>query len=191
MSGDDAGIGSLTSAGFSQSEDCCDELVSNLRATVRTRRLAVMPEQLVVFALDDQRYGLPLSAVERIVRVVEVTPLPQAPDIVLGVVNVQGRVIPVINLRRRFGLTERAMALSDQMVVARTARRPVALVVDAVQGVLDYPGQAVVAAQQMLPGLPHLEGVVKLADGLVLIQDLDRFLSLDEETALDCAMESA
>ena len=151
----------------------------------------MMGDQFVVFTLDSQRYGLPLRVVERIVRAVEVTVLPQAPDIVLGVVNVQGRIIPVIDLRRRFGLTGRAMALSDQMVVARTTRRPVALMVDAVHGVLDYPGQAAVAAQEILPGLPHLEGVVKLDDGLVLIQDLEQFLSLDEDQALSRALESA
>jgi chemotaxis signal transduction protein len=59
---------------------------------------------LVVFTLDEQRYALHLDAVKRIVRAVEVTPLPKAPQIVLGVVNVQGKVIPVMNLRSRFSL---------------------------------------------------------------------------------------
>jgi purine-binding chemotaxis protein CheW len=125
------------------------------------------------------------------VRVVEVTPLPQAPDIVLGVVNVQGRVIPVVNPRRRFRLPERDIALSDQLVIAHTTRRPVALVVDAVTGVLEYSGREAVGARDIVPGMEYVEGVVKLADGLVLIHDLDRFLSLDEVTALDRAIESA
>jgi purine-binding chemotaxis protein CheW len=129
--------------------------------------------------------------VERVVRVVEVTPLPQAPDIVLGVVNVQGRVIPVVNPRRRFRLPERDIALTDQLVIAHTTRRPVALVVDAVTGVLEYSGREAVGARDIVPGMEYVEGVVKLADGLVLIHDLDRFLSLDEVTALDRAIESA
>jgi purine-binding chemotaxis protein CheW len=107
--------------------------------------------QIVVFTLGDRRYGLPLSAVERIVRVVDVTSLPKAPDIVLGVVNVQGRVIPVINVLRRFRLPEREIALTDQMVVARVARRPVALVVDSVTGALEYSEHEAVAAQDVLP----------------------------------------
>jgi purine-binding chemotaxis protein CheW len=147
--------------------------------------------RVAVFTLGDQRYALPLSAVERVVRVVEVTPLPQAPDIVLGVVNVQGRVIPVVNPRRRFRLPERDIALSDQLVIAHTTRRPVALVVDAVTGVLEYSGREAVGARDIVPGMEYVEGVVKLADGLVLIHDLDRFLSLDEVTALDRAIESA
>ncbi len=148
-----------------------------------------MSDRLVVFALGDQRYGLPLSAVQRSVRAVAVTALPQAPDIVLGIVNVQGKVIPVINLRRRFRLAEREIALSDQMLIARAARRTVALVVDAVSGVLEYAEQE--AAQESLPELRYVEGVVKTADGLILIHNLDKFLSLEEEAALSLAMERA
>lgn len=150
-----------------------------------------MRSRVVVFTLGDQRYALPLSTVERVVRVVEVTPLPQAPDIVLGVVNVQGRVIPVVNPRPRFRLPERGIALTDQLVIAHTTRRPVALVVDAVTGVLEYSGREAVGARDIVPGVEYVEGVVKLADGLVLIHDLDRFLSLDEVRALDRAIESA
>ena len=147
--------------------------------------------QLVVFTLDDRRYGLALSAVERAVRMVDVTPLPQAPQIVLGVVNVQGRVVPVVNLRRRFRLPERDFALADQLLIARTARRPVALAADAVTGVLEYSAQEAAGAPDIVPGIEYVEGVVKLPDGLVLIHDLDRFLSLEEEAALGRAIEDA
>lgn len=145
----------------------------------------------MVFALDDRRYGLPLSVVERVVRMVDVTPLPQAPEIVLGVVNVQGRVVPVLNLRRRFRLPERDLAFTDQLVIARTARRRVALAVDAATGVLEYATRQAVGARDIVPGIEYVEGVVKLADGLVLIHDLDEFLSLDEETVLDRAIGGA
>lgn len=151
----------------------------------------VTARTLVVFTLGEGRYGLPLSEVERVVRVVGFTSLPSAPAIVMGVVNVQGQVMPVIDVRRRFRLQEREIALTDQIVIAHTARRPVALVVDAVTAVLDYAEQEAVVAQAVLPDLQYVEGLVKLEDGLILIHDLDRFLSLDEETALDRAMEDA
>lgn len=146
------------------------------------------PHQLVVFTLGDQRYGLPLASVERATRNVEITPLPDAPAIVLGVINVHGRLVAVVNLRRRFRLPEREPALSDQIVVARTKLRPVALVADAVIGMLAYSEQQLVAAADILPGIDHLEGVVKLDDGLILIHDLEKFLSLDEARALDATM---
>lgn len=146
--------------------------------------------QCLVFALDGERYGLVLSAVDNVVRAVAITPLPQAPDIVLGVVNVRGRVIPVINMRRRFRLPERGIVLTDQLVIAHTARRPVALVADAVSNILQYPEEDIVEAQSILADAEYIEGVVRLNGSLILIHNLDTFLSLEEETSLDRAIES-
>jgi len=146
---------------------------------------------LVVFILDEQRYALRLSAVDRVAPMVHIAPLPKAPDIVLGIVNVQGRIIPVVNLRRRFRLPEREIALSDRLLVARTTRRPVALAADAVTGVLECPAQDVVAPDAILPGIGHVEGIAKLEGGLILIHNLDKFLSMEEEASLDRAMPAA
>lgn len=147
-------------------------------------------DRLVVFTLDDRRFGLPLSSIERVVRIVEVTPLPKAPGIVLGIVNLRGRVIPVIDVRRRFRLPERAIALTDQLLIACTSRRPVALIADAVIGVLEYSRREAVPAGEVAPALQWIEGVVKLADGLILIHDLDTFLSIEEEANLTQAVEA-
>lgn len=143
----------------------------------------------VVFFLAGQRYALPLAAVDKVVRAVEYTVLPKAPDIVLGIINVQGRVIPLVNIRRRFRLPERDVALTDQMVIAHTSRRQVALLMDGVAGMLENPEQETVPAKDILPDTEYVDGVVKLQDGLVLIHDLDRFLSLEEEDSLDRALE--
>jgi len=147
--------------------------------------------RLVVFELDENRYALALDAVERVVRIVEITPLPKAPDIVLGVVSVHGRIVPVINLRRRFRLPQREIELTDQMVIARTSRRLVALVADAVHGVVECPERDVVGMQHSVPGVEYVEGIAKTPEGLVLIHDLEKFLSLDEEAALQEAMSNA
>lgn len=143
----------------------------------------------VVFSLDAGRYALPLSAVERIVRAVEITRLPSAPPVVLGAIDVQGRVLPVFNLRRRFGLRERDIDPADQFVIARSATRAVVLVVDAVQGVLQSPVSDTISAASIATDLGHIQGVIRLPDGLVLIQDLDLFLSAAESRALDEALE--
>ena len=149
-----------------------------------------MSNQLVVFALDEQRYALHLSAAERIVRVAEVTPLPKAPEIVLGVINVQGQIIPVADIRRRFRLPEREIDLSDQLIIAKTSKRTVALVVDEVTGVIESPEQKLIPAKEILPGTDYVEGVMKLEDGLILIHDLATFLSLEEENTLDLALKT-
>ena len=147
-----------------------------------------MQRSIVVFNLDEQQYALHLSAVERIVQVAEITPVPQAPAIVLGVINVQGRVIPVINIRKRFRLPDREMSLSDHLIIARTAKRAAALVADAVVSVVERWEEELTTTDRILPGLEYVEGVVKLEDGLILIHNLDTFLSLEEEKTLEQAM---
>jgi len=145
-------------------------------------------EQLLVFTLDEQRYALHLSAVERVVRVIEITPLPKVPEIVLGVINMHGRIIPVVDTRKRFRLRECEIGLSDQLIIANTDTRPVALIVDSVTGVTEQSKDRIVQAEKIVPGTEYVEGVLKLDDGMVLIHDLDGFLSLKEEKALERAM---
>jgi purine-binding chemotaxis protein CheW len=146
--------------------------------------------QLVVFELEERRYGLRLTAVERVLHAVDVTPLPQSPNVVWGVIDIEGQIVPVLSLRRRFGLPERAIGVSDHFVIARTARRTVALVVDTVRGVVERSAAEVIESDKILPDLNQIEGVIQLDDGMALIHDLDRFLSLDEERALAQAMTS-
>ncbi len=145
-------------------------------------------DQLVVFTLDEHRYALSLSVVERAVRMVEITPLPKAPEIVLGAINLAGRIVPVLNIRKRFQLNEQQPALGDHLLIARTPGRTVALAVDAVDSVVQRSPDEVVAPPTIVPGLEYLAGVVKLADGMLFIHDLDRFLSLEEEEALATAI---
>jgi len=147
--------------------------------------------QIVLFALDELRYALYLSAVERVVRAVEITPLPEAPEIVLGVVNWQGRIIPVVDIRKRFSLPVREMDLDDRFIIARAAGRLVALAADSVTGIRGLTEQESASAAQAAPFAENLKGVAKVDGDLVLIYDLDRFLSLDEEKKLDAALSGA
>src|SRR5881394_2012600 len=109
--------------------------------------------QLVIFRLDDERYALPLAVVERIVRAAELTPLPKAPTIVLGVIDLEGRVLPVLNVRRRFRLPERQIIPADQFLIARIEWRTVVLVVDEAQAVIERSPTDIVGATQIMPGL--------------------------------------
>ncbi|MEO9061583.1 MAG: chemotaxis protein CheW [Nitrosospira sp.] len=152
---------------------------------------ASMTDQYIVFILDTQRYALHLTVVDRVVRMVHVTPLPHAPDVVLGVVNLEGQVIPVMNVRQRFNLPVREIALTDRLIFAHTARRSVALVADTVTEVAEWSAESLIPAEEILPEVKYLEGVIKFRDGLILIHDLDKFLSLEEEHSLDLALDSA
>ena len=143
---------------------------------------------LVVFSLDDQRYALALASVQRSIRVVAVTPLPETPPIVLGIIDLGGVVIPAIDVRKRFNHPPRDVRLSDHLVIATTGKRTVALLVDETNGVIEASPENFAPAGDILPGLGLVDGAMKLEDGLILIHNLERLLSLEEETAIDCAM---
>ncbi|RUL79086.1 purine-binding chemotaxis protein CheW [Dyella choica] len=148
-------------------------------------------ENYVVFLLDEKRYALYLTAVERVVHAVYVTPLAKAPDCVLGIVSLQGLVVPVFNMRRRFRVPEREIGVADQIIFARTERRVVALWVDTVTGVIECDARDLTHSGNILPNLDYVRGVIQLDDGLVLVHDLNAFLSLDEEQSLDGALEAS
>jgi purine-binding chemotaxis protein CheW len=162
---------------------------ASFRATGRDCAVGTLARtRLLVFRLDGQRYALALGSVERVIQVVELTPLPGAPAIVAGAIDVEGRILPVFCLRRRLQQPSREIIPSDQLLIARIRERTVALLIDEAQGVIECEASAVVDPSGIVPGLEQFQGLVQLADGLVLIHDLPKFLSADEVLALDCAM---
>lgn len=146
--------------------------------------------QLVVFKLSEQCYALHLAVVNKVLRIAEITPLPKSPEIVLGIINVQGRIAPVFDLRKRFGLPHRSIELRDHLIIARTRRRIVAIVADAVVGVVRRAQAEITAADRVFHNLQYLEGVTRFDDGLLMIHDLDTFLCPQEERTLERAMGS-
>lgn len=106
---------------------------------------------LVAFRINDRQFALPLAVVERIVQVVGMTPLPNAPDMVLGVINVQGEIMPVIGVHERFGMPVRDIALSDCLILTRTTNLSVALLVDTVTGVIAPLKEGVDKIETLLP----------------------------------------
>ena len=141
--------------------------------------------QLVTFLLDGQYYALYLSAIERVIPSIEITTLPGAPDIILGIINVHGRIIPVVNIRKRFGLPGRNLFHTDHFIIADAAGRSVAIITDKVSDTIEYSLDSVIPGDAITPDLEYIDGVVKLKDGLVLIHNLKRFLALPERQALD------
>ena len=147
--------------------------------------------RLILLTVDGQTYALHLEAVDRILRMVAVTPLPGAPDAVEGVINIQGEVVPVVSIRRRLGLAERTAGAADSLLVARARSRRLAIIAESVLGVVERPADAIVSTGDLAQRVRHIEGVLKTSDGLVLIQDLDRFFSPEEERSLDLALEKS
>jgi purine-binding chemotaxis protein CheW len=143
---------------------------------------------LVAFAVSDRRVALELGLVERVLPMAAVTPLPLAPDVVLGAINIAGEIVPVFDVGRRLGLPERGYGPDARLVLARTARRLVAIPADDVRGACAVDPAAVISADALAPGMDHIAGAVALEDDLLLIQDLDAFLTADEERLLAPAL---
>ena len=134
--------------------------------------------RLVVFAVAGARFGLELAAVARVIRAVAVRAVADLPEVVAGVVDLHGELIPVFDVRRRLGLPARAIGPDDQFLGARAARRTVALVVDAVEGVSEFPADTVLPAAEIARDDGGMvAGVVTHAAGMVVIYDLEKFLA--------------
>ncbi len=146
--------------------------------------------RFVLLTVDGQAYALPLEVVDRTLRAVEITILPGAPNVVEGIINLHGEIIPIVSIRKRLGLANRSLEISDSLVVAHTRTRRLAIIAESVLGIVERSADAVVGTGEIVfHGAHPIEGVLKTSDGLVLIQDLDRFFSPKEELSLDLALE--
>ena len=142
--------------------------------------------QLVVFELGDESYGVDISRVQDINRMQEITEIPHAPESVVGVINLRGRVIPVIDLRKRFGLPEAVHTKDTRIVVVHLEGNLIGVIVDAVSQVLRIPTDIVEPPSPVLAGVDskYLRGIAKLDDRLVILLDLDFVLSRREQEAI-------
>lgn len=142
--------------------------------------------QLVVFELGDESYGVDISRVQDINRMQEITEIPHAPESVVGVINLRGRVIPVIDLRKRFGLPDAVHTKDTRIVVLHLEGNLIGVIVDAVSQVLRIPADIVEPPSPVLAGVDsrYLRGIAKLDDKLVILLDLDFVLSRREQEAI-------
>src|SRR5260221_2802366 len=149
---------------------------------------SISSDSLVIFKIGEQEFAVDAAAVEQVLRAVEIAPLPEAPAGVRGVINLRGRIVPVFDLWARFGQPAREVRASDHLVVAHSHWRTVALLVDAVVGVVARHEAQITPAAEILPDLECISGVMKLDVGLVLVHDVERFLSIEDHAALQLAL---
>jgi purine-binding chemotaxis protein CheW len=142
--------------------------------------------QLVVFRLATDIYGLEIQAVREIIRMQEITRVPNAPDMIEGVINLRGRICPVMDLRKRFGLTMGDATAESRIVVVEVNGEDVGMIVDAVTEVLRVPGDRIQPPSNVVAGsnMRVVEGIVNLDDRLIILVDRDALLSADDETVL-------
>lgn len=149
-------------------------------------------KELVVFAIDGQRFAIDLYHVERIVRAVEVTRLPGAPATVYGVINVEGRVIPVLDTRRQLGLAERNIEPSDLFIIVTDPTTPewsMAIIGDEVFPVMELPEEDVVLSRRVLAKAGFARGVAKVDGEMILLVAIDKTLSFEDRDKLHSAIQ--
>ncbi len=134
--------------------------------------------QLVTFHLHDETYGIDVMQVQEVLRVGEIAPVPGAPDFVLGIINLRGNVVTVIDTRRRFGLPPKDADELSRIVIIECEKQVVGILVDAVSEVVEL-GQSEIDSAPNAGGEEtsrYIQGVVTRPDGLLILVDLERLL---------------
>jgi purine-binding chemotaxis protein CheW len=145
----------------------------------------------LVFEVGAYRLAISARAVARIVRAVAISPLPGAATVLEGVINVGGTIVPVLDIRLRFGLPVVLLHPDQHLILAETRGGPVALRVDRALELLALTPEMIRDAREMGPGVRYASGVAALPDGVLVIHDLDRFLSSEERLEIDQLLSAA
>ncbi len=143
-------------------------------------------QQLVVFDLAAESYGVDINVVQSIIQMQEITRIPRTPEFVDGVINLRGKIIPVVDSRKRFGLEEGERNSDNRIVVASIGGQDIGMVVDAVSEVLRIPMDAVEPPSSLITSQDsdYIRGIAKVEDRLVILLDLERVFTDQEKAAL-------
>jgi purine-binding chemotaxis protein CheW len=125
--------------------------------------------QLLTFKLDDQEYALNIANVVQVVRMVALTRPPKAPDYMEGLFNLRGKIIPVVNVRARYGLPTKPHDLDTQLLIAKANGHTLAITVDTVSEVLTLPIDSLERPEAIGPEMQYLSAVGKVGERLILI----------------------
>jgi purine-binding chemotaxis protein CheW len=139
--------------------------------------------QLVVFELGGEEFGVEIMNVQEIIRMPEMTQIPQSPDFVEGVINLRGRIIVVVNLSKRFNLQSRVADENSRIIVVEIGSSVVGMIVDSVNEVLRIPISSVEPAPELVMSKVsrnYLKGVGKIDKRLLILLDLGRVLTVEE-----------
>jgi purine-binding chemotaxis protein CheW len=132
--------------------------------------------QLVAFALDREEFAIPIAQIREIIRVGDITRIPQAPPHVRGVMNLRGRILPVVELRSRLGLPPAEVTSRSRVLVADAQGRTLGLLVDAVTEVVKIPERAIVPPPDdiLAANANYITGVARLGSRLLILLELDQ-----------------
>lgn len=148
--------------------------------------------QLVSFVIENEEFGVDILKVQEIIRPIEITRVPNAPTFVEGVINLRGRIVPVVDLRTRFGLPQREKDKDTRIVVVELQDKVVGFMMDAVKEVIRVDKDVIEPPPDLAIGIDahYIRGVAKLEDRLLILLDLEEVLSEEERAALASTEEA-
>ncbi len=143
--------------------------------------------QWVTFRLDNEKYGIPVMQVQEVLRITEIAPVPGAPDFVLGIINLRGNVVTVIDTRKRFGLAPKEMDDATRIVIIEAEGQVVGIMVDSVAEVMDLRASDIEIAPNVGndESSKYIEGVSSQEGELLILVDLNKLLSSEEWAELE------
>ena len=151
--------------------------------------MKIESNKLVTFRLGDDHFAADIFSVERVLRYTTPTAVPDMPEYIEGVIDYQGRVVPIVNLRRRFEMDDLEVRNETRILILHSDGEWIGVVVDAVTAVTPFDPASVAPPPRLFRGLSceYLKGIVRMSERLVIFLDVERLLSSTERIALDRA----
>lgn len=161
----------------------------DIHASTKSRGEGTGTMQLVSFRLDQEEYGIEITKVQEIILMGEITRVPQTPNFIKGLINLRSTVIPIVDLRLRFGLNEEPATDDTRIMVVNVVGKTIGIIVDAVSEVLRISQEQIAPPPPTVAGLgrEYLTGLVKFDKRLLILLDIDRILAQEETQSLDTA----
>ncbi len=141
--------------------------------------------KLVAFVIADKEYALGIEQVLQVIRIREITPVPQAPDFVQGVIIWHARAIPLISLRKKFSLEKSLQENLSRIIIVKINRHNIGIVVDKVTDVLNLESGNIEPPDEILKQASYLTGVAKVGQRLILLMDIEKLLSDQEKNGIE------
>ena len=143
--------------------------------------------QLVTFKLGNEEFALDILKVQEINRMVEITKVPKAPDFVEGVINLRGRVIPIVDIRKKFHLSIKEATKETRIIVVNIMNKTIGLIVDSVSEVLRINSSTIQPPPPLIAGLDsdYIKGVGKLDERLIILLDIDKIFTTGEHKLIE------
>ncbi|MDK2798820.1 MAG: purine-binding chemotaxis protein CheW [Clostridiales bacterium] len=139
--------------------------------------------QLVIFKLENEEFGVDIMQVKEIIKPLQIVKVPNTPDFIEGIINLRGKVHPIISLRKRFKLAVTAFDDNTKIIIVNVNDTDVGFIVDEVNEIVRIDNQEIEQVPELVTGInrKYINGVGKINDRMIILLDLDQVLSLSEQ----------